>query len=399
MKFFKVVFFVFIFTNAFGYEDYIDEKVIAYDEEIAGLNRSDNIPKESLKNPSDEYFEGYLQSLIDMNYYEFKVVVLVKNGTVWLANVPKNKLLAKSIIAYLRDVPGVKEVKEIDGVPPKDLAKMEKYVNRPKVKGVWFPQTSSLYQPMIADPRQVIYSIGYRGMDRVVGRTDVPVSLGDDFPFFRWIDVWPWHGDLQIGVETGIWSVFDLQPHPDHAGGSELVNTDFYVGIPLVYAVNQWAWRFRLYHISSHLGDEYMVNHPSVVRLNPSFESIDVFMSCQATDAWRFYVGPGFILHSDSTFPMDRLYVEYGADIHFWGKKIYYHNLYGTWFGACYFRNYQVNDWSFDGTFMFGYEWSKLQGVGRKIRLFVDYHNGYCNEGQFFKKRTAYWEARMAYGW
>jgi hypothetical protein len=397
MKFYNILFFV-VAVNIFAINDFNDEDLVSFDEEIVGLSRSDNIPKDCLKEKDGQYFEGYLQALVDMNYYEHKIVVLVKDGTVWLANVPKNRLIAKSIISYLKDVPGVKEVKEIDGVPPKDMVDREKYVNRPKVKGIWFPQNTSLYQPMLADPRQVIYSIGYRGMDRVVGKKAIPVSLGDDFPFFRWIDVWPWHGDLQIGIETGIWSVFNLDPHPNLAHGTELFNTDFYVGIPLVYAVNQWAWRFRIYHISSHLGDEFMVDHPGFKRKNPSFESLDVFMSYQVNDVFRFYIGPGFILHSDHTFPMDRLYAEYGADFHFGGTKNYYHNLYGTFFAAVYFRNWQVNNWDFDGTAMFGYEWSKIQGVGRKIRLFVDYHNGYCNEGQFFKKRTQYWEAKMAYG-
>jgi len=71
------------------------------------------------------------------------------------------------------------------------------------------------------------------------------------------------------------------------------------------------------------------------------------------------------------------------------GYKNFYYKLYGTPFLAVYLRNWQVNNWNLDGTYMVGYEWSKLQGVGRKMRVFINYHRGY-SEGQFFKDRTSY---------
>lgn len=366
-------------------------------EDLAGLSRSDNIPQESLNGATDPYFEGYIQALVDMHFYEYKVVVLVHDHTVWLANMPKNKLLSKSIVSFVKDVPGVKEVKVINGVPPKILEDREKYVNRPRVRGIWFPQTTELYQPMIADPRSATYSIGYRGGDRVISKNVIYVSLGDDFPIFRWLDVFS--GDLQIGIEAAIWSVFDVDVKPPNInGGTALVNTDFYVGIPLTYAINSWSFRFRVYHLSSHLGDEFLVNHPGFNRVNPSYEAIDFFSSFQASDAFRVYFGPGLILHSDKSFPMERVYVEYGAEARFLGKKIYYHRLYGNCIVGVFFRNWQVLHWNMDSTWVAGYEISKLQGVGRKMRILASFHNGYSLEGQFFKRKTTYGTIGFEYG-
>lgn len=382
-----------------GYFSLIFSENDEYDEQkIVSLSRSDEIPMESIKGASDPYFEGYIQALVDMHFYEYRVVVLVKDHTVWLANMPKNALLAKSITSFVKDVPGVEDVKVLDGVPPKEIEKREKYVNRPRVCGIWFPQVSELYQPMLANPRQVIYGIGYRGGDRVIGDNVIYVSLGDDFPIFRWLDVWPWRGDLQIGIEAGIWSVFNLNPHPNIAGGTELVNTDFYVGIPLAYAINKWVYRLRGYHISSHLGDEFMVNHPTFHRVNPSFEAIDFFISYQGTSNIRVYLGPGFIVHSDDSYPMKRFYVEYGGEFRFLTKKLSYHQLYGNGLLAVYFRNWQYQHWSIDSTFMVGYEWSKLQDYGRKIRILASFHHGFSAEGQFSKKRTDYGTIGIAYG-
>jgi len=382
---------------------------VSEEEALAALSRSDNIPQESIAGANDPYFEGYIQALVDMHYYEFQVIVIVKDHVVWLANLPKNELLEKSIISFVKDVPGVKEVKKIDGVPPKNIEEREKYVNRPQVKGIWFPQATELFQPLVASPRQVTYSIGYRGGDTVVGTKAVAVSMGDDFPIFRWLDVLPWHGDMQIGIEAGIWAVFNMDVHGyNPQGGTELVNTDYYVGIPLTYAINKWSYRLRIYHISSHLGDEFLVNHPEYVnnvptgqnphRRNPSFEALDFFGSYQATDSLRVYLGPGFILHSDKSFPMKTYYLEYGAEVRFLGLKMYYHRLYGTFFAGADWQNWEFQHWDINGTYVLGYEWSKLQNMGRKLRIFGEFHHGFSCEGQFMKKRTTYWGIKMSYG-
>jgi hypothetical protein len=226
----------------------------------------------------------------------------------------------------------------------------------------------------------------------------VQVSLGDDFPIFRWLDVMRWHGDLQISIAAGIWSVFDINPKVNPDGGTDLMNTDFYVGIPFAYAVNKWAFRFRGYHISSHLGDEFLVKNPGYDRKNPSFEALDFFVSYQGSPSFRVYVGPGFVAQSDKSFPMKRFYVEYGGEFNFLGRRIYYHKLYGNFFAAAYFRNWQYQHWNLDGTYMGGYEWSKLQGIGRKIRLLASYHHGFSCEGQFSREKTHYGTVGFAYG-
>jgi hypothetical protein len=371
------------------------------DQEVAVLSRRDTIPEE-IQEASDPYFEGYIQALVDMHYAEYRVVVIAKHHKIWLANMPSNKMIANSIISFVRDVPGVEEVNVLNGVAPEDQELRKKYVERPRINGIWFPQMTELFLPLIADPRAATYSIGWRSGDRVCGNKCIGVSLGDDFPIYRWLDV-IYGGDLQIGIEAGIWSVFNMDPHPNLVLGNptaELVNTDFYVGIPITYANGPWSFRLRGYHISSHLGDEYMIDHQITAqeRLNPSIEAIDFFVSYQASEAIRLYVGPGVYVHSDPTFKWKPLYIEYGTEARFLGSKFLKQRLYGTCFIALLWRNLEQLDYNFDGTYRFGYEFSKLQGIGRKFRLYVGYHQGYSLEGQFQKMRTHYWEYNMNYG-
>jgi hypothetical protein len=58
----------------------------------------------------------------------------------------------------------------------------------------------------------------------------------------------------------------------------------------------------------------------------------------------------------------------------------------------------QELDWNFDGTYRAGYEFSKLQGIGRKFRFYIEYHHGYSYEGQFSKERTHYMQYNLSYG-
>ncbi len=360
------------------------------------VKRSDALPAE-VKDASDPYFEGYLQALVDMHYAEYRVIVIVKNHKVWLASLPSNKLIANSIVSFIKDVPGVKEVQVIEGVPPEDAELRDMYAARPKITGVWFPQMTELFQPLVADPRNVTYIVGWRSGDRVCGCKAINFSLGDDFAIYRWINAL-WNGDVQIGIEAGIWSVFNMDPHPNKDGGTELVNTDFYVGIPITYARGKWSFRLRGYHISGHLGDEYMVNHPNVKRVNPSIEAIDFYTSYQLSDALRFYVGPGVYVHSDPTFKWKPLYIQYGSEARFGGHKFYSHKLHGNCFFAMHVRNLEQLHYNWDITMRSGYELSKLQGIGRKFRAFVGYHYGYSLEGQFAKERTQYFEFDLNYG-
>lgn len=365
------------------------------------MGRVESLPDKEFEGGSDHYLEGYIQALIDMHFYEHQVVVLVENHVVYLYNLPNNALLASSIVSFVQDLPCVCEVKVVCDLTKEQRERRKAYVEQPCVCGIWFPQSTVLFQPLIADPRQVMYYAAWRGGDRVVGKNAAAVALGDDFPIYRWRGVFRWCGDLQIDIEAGIWAVFNFDNVPKIDGTyCELVNTDYLLGIPLSYAVDRWSFRLRLYHISSHLGDEFLVNRPHFLskRVNPSFEALDFFTSYQFSKNFRGYCGPGIILHSDRSFDMKTFYVEYGAEWRFYPMRFNYHRLYGTPFLAVDVQNWQVRNWDFDVTIMGGYEISKLAGIGRKMRLFFTYHTGFSYEGQFFLERTNYWQIGLAWG-
>ena len=284
-------------------------------------------------------------------------------------------------------------------VPIEDPGRLAHGNRIKRVRGVWFPQNTTLFAPLIANPRQVKYSLGYRMGDEVVGKQATAVSFGDDFPIFRWRQVWKWKGDFQISIEAGCWTLFSYDTKGKRVQDqfAEHFNTDFLGGLTLAYAVEGWSYRLRIWHLSSHLGDELIINNPGIVRVNPSMEAIDFFASYQLTAQIRLYGGVG-VLQSDNTFKLKPFYVEYGIECRFFGKKSHFHGLYYEPFIAMHFRNWQEYDFEIDGTYLVGYEFSKLQGIGRKFRVYFEYHHGFSLEGQFMKERTSYASISFSYG-
>jgi len=348
----------------------------------------------------DAYLQAYIQGSLDSRYPDAHVKVRVENGTVKLSGLPQDNKKAHEITDYARSfcagssmVPENTDIIAQEAQAPTKEIRTAKYEERPS-NGVWFPQSTVLFPTEIANPHQVMFSGGIRFRDEITGQTSTPVVFGDQFPIYRWSNIWKWHGDLQVEAEGAVFAVFNQDYE-----SSPLVNADYYIGIPLTYAVGKWAHRLRLYHISSHLGDEEIIRvRPELrhERKNKSFEALDLFTDYQFTKNLRFYGGVGAVVHSDSEMHMKPLYVEYGMEARIWRHD--FEQLFGQPFIAFHVENWQDNDYKFDFTAALGYEWGKIFGLGRKMRVWVAYHDGFSQEGQFSRKRADYLEFRLGWG-
>jgi hypothetical protein len=262
--------------------------------------------------------------------------------------------------------------------------------------GVWMPECGLLFKPFVADPRQVTYSVGWRFNDTVIGKNIIPVSFGDDFPIYRWCCVWPWFGQMQIDIEGALWAVFEPLEE-----SSPLINADYYVGLPISYAIGRWAFRLRAYHISSHIGDEFLLNNPDFDRVNPSAEYIDFYVSWYTTDEIRLYGGVGWVVQHDDSFNSGNYYVEAGAELRFiqFGFFDRCQNFFGQPYFGMDFKYLNVNKNHIESTYVLGYEWGKTCGNQRRVRVFMEYHDGYSYEGQFSEFPTTYFSVNVSYGY
>ena len=48
----------------------------------------------------------------------------------------------------------------------------------------------------------------------------------------------------------------------------DMRSADFRFGVPVVYGVGRWQTKLAYYHNSAHLGDEFMIKHPTYPRIN-----------------------------------------------------------------------------------------------------------------------------------
>ncbi|MCC7386189.1 MAG: DUF1207 domain-containing protein [Deltaproteobacteria bacterium] len=172
-----------------------------------------------------------------------------------------------------------------------------------------------LFRPLLAGTREPRFGGGLHGVRALSTSLDGGLLGGGHFA--GWIELGggvalvsyrPADGcdGIAVRLEAGIASQFDLTSE-----SNDLVNTDYLVGLPVTFRTGAWSGRLRLYHQSSHLGDELLLNHPEVQRVSLSFEVIEALAAIDGA-FWRAYGGAGLIIHSRTD--LERLILRLGFD-------------------------------------------------------------------------------------
>jgi hypothetical protein len=149
----------------------------------------------------------------------------------------------------------------------------------------------SLFCPLAADPKAAGTFASYvrgdfatlanapAGTDTNIGAVSIAYGLG----LLRIAGPAPEDG-LQFDAEGAVFAQFNLD-----APSFDLINADYLVGLPVTFRIAGFSARLRVYHQSSHLGDEYLLSqHPE--RINLSFESAELILS-QEAGPLRVYAG------------------------------------------------------------------------------------------------------------
>ncbi len=152
-----------------------------------------------------------------------------------------------------------------------------------------FPQ-GGVFCPLLADPKATRSFVSYlRGeFPRVTGATGVgSIGVGDTVSFFRWGGPNPGEG-VQLGLDAGVFAQFDLGTPSD-----DLINADYVVGLPLTFRAGGFSGRLRVYHQSSHLGDEFL-GRTEIQNEGLSFEAVELILSGEAGPL-RVYAGGDYL--------------------------------------------------------------------------------------------------------
>ncbi len=249
---------------------------------------------------------------------------------------------------------------------------------------VFLPQ-GDLFCPLAADPKQPHAFVSFLSgdipalRDGAGPKNDIPigsVGLADGLPIVRFGAGGPGNG-IQLGLSGGIFAQFEL-----NTPSFDLINADYLVGLPLTVRVGGFSSRLRLYHQSSHLGDEFLLRD-SVQRENLSFEALELLLS-QEVGPIRAYGGGEYLLRREPAALERR--VAHG------GLEVRAGRLRGVRFvGAVDVKATGQHDWEPGWNVRAGIEvahWPDPAHPPRLLSLLGEYYDGPSPYGQFYQEQV-----------
>jgi len=250
---------------------------------------------------------------------------------------------------------------------------------------VGFPQ-DQIFCPLIADPKEPrSFASLLRGTFPSIekpsgeGTTIGSVGLGDSFGLVRWGGPRAGEG-VQLDVVGAIFAQFDLDSE-----SNDLINADYIIGLPLTIRRSGFSIRARVYHQSSHLGDEYLLRSSQIQRENLSFESVELLAS-QEIGPLRVYGGGERIFRRDPDTVKPKL-LHAGAELRS-GRAGLLQLVSGVDL-----KTTEQHNWSQAVSGRVGVELARTASAGHPVRLvtiMLELYKGPSPYGQFFQEDISY---------
>ena len=154
-------------------------------------------------------------------------------------------------------------------------------------------------------------------------------------------------------------------------------STDFRFGVPLIYGDGRTQWKLAYYHLSAHLGDEFIerTGIAPTDRINYATDELVLGFSFFPRPAWRLYGEAGWAFYADGgAEPWE---FQFGVDYAQPGAT----GLRGTPFVAV--NGYLRQEVNYGGSFTAQAGWLWRGKSGRILRTGVHYLNGESPQLEF----------------
>lgn len=194
-------------------------------------------------------------------------------------------------------------------------------------------------------------------------------------------------GLLRYGTKDGSprpdgWEL-DLEgaafPRLDLDHDEDLISADFRVGVPLTFGYGPFQAKIAVYHLSSHLGDEFMLRFPEYPRINYSRNAVVLGGSYYLTDDLRVYAEADWAWYTDGgTKPWE---FQFGLD---YSPIESWRGCSGAPFLAVNGQIREEVDYGGDFVVQAGWQW---RGESNHLfRVGVQYFTGKSDQYQFFRR-------------
>src|SRR5262245_24982542 len=248
----------------------------------------------------------------------------------------------------------------------------------------FFPHDPTFRSP-VADPAEPRVYMSRLEVKRDAGAfSAASLGVGYDFGLLRRTGATPDDG-WQLSVFGSVDSLFNLD-----LPGDALVNTDFRFGFPLAWRNGALSTRLRLYHQSSHLGDELILGGNAPRRLDLSFEAIDLLVAWE-TSGLRLYGGASHVLRT-STDTYD------GSSVHAGLDYVSAPVLFGARLTAGLDAKWlEAADWHSGVSAKAGFKVGRQTLERRGLTLLLEFYEGFAPFGQFFVEEIRYRGATLQF--
>lgn len=329
---------------------------------------------------TDEYIAGFATAILQHEFKASNSTLEVHNGVVRISAQSLGGLDLEKVKRSLAGIAGVKEVIIIENEdhaasPPPQRGVQ---VDVPETESSFLPR-GLLFAPLHADPRWPHFSAVYRGYRTNNLSAAFAGNFGETFSLYR--SRAPFNGRWEFVLQAGVFSLFDLS-----AASLDLVNADYNVGVLTAYRSGGFSGFLRLYHQSSHLGDEFLLSNPQTLRINLSYEELDIKLSYEWFSWLRTYGGAGYLVHRYPT-SVKPVSTQWGVE---WTSPVSFFN--GSIRPICY-TDFQINErsnWAIAQSLMAGLQFENARIGNRQLQLLAEYFAGPSPNGQFYT-RHAQW--------
>ena len=239
-----------------------------------------------------------------------------------------------------------------------------------------------LFEPLLADPRQPRFSLSYLRYRSSTAKFDAAsVAFGEYFGLAS--GFFGNSGSSQIGIQGGVFALFNLD-----APSSDLINADYWIGLPVSYRKGPWSYLLRIYHQSSHLGDEFILGNPGINRVNLSYEDME-FLVSHEWERWRVYGGGGYLLSSEPGLAPKHLQA---------GAEYFRPQALGkfSFIAGMDVQAAEELDWRRSRSYQAGFELRR--GSPRRVRLMLEHFRGHSPNGQFYRESLRYTGLGLYFG-
>jgi len=243
---------------------------------------------------------------------------------------------------------------------------------RPSKQTTFLP-VGDLFKPLIADLKQPRFYVSYRRYRYSNETVNISsVGVGESFGLYRAVDPEDGSG-WQVSFDGGLLAQFNLD-----TSSKDLLNTDYFAGVPFSYRKGTLSYRAFLYHQSSHLGDEYLL-HANPRRVEFSYEALCVTASYEPNE-WRGYLGGEVIFRKE---PHDLKTLTAQAGIEYYGSSPLWRR--GTPVAGLDLKSTEEHHWAVNASFAAGLEFrGDPPGGHRYIRVMLEGYKGFNPHGQFY---------------